>query len=63
MRAQDLLNVSGKVAVRSSVHAVPVYERFGFVIAGPRVDEPGLTYVPMEFDRQDALKSALQGEK
>ena len=33
--------------VRSSVYAVPVYERFGFIACGPRVDEPGVSYVPM----------------
>ena len=33
--------------VRSSVYAVPVYERFGFTACGRRVDEPGVSYVPM----------------
>ena len=33
--------------VRSSVFAVPVYERFGFTACGRRVDEPGVSYVPM----------------
>jgi ribosomal protein S18 acetylase RimI-like enzyme len=33
--------------VRSSIYATPVYERFGFTACGPRVDEPGVSYVPM----------------
>lgn len=47
-RAQDSLDDSGGITVRSSLHAVPVYERFGFVLAGTVVNEPGLTYVSME---------------
>jgi GNAT superfamily N-acetyltransferase len=35
------------IFVRSSVYAVPVYQRFGFTACGPRVDEPGVSYVPM----------------
>ncbi|HEX6571122.1 MAG TPA: GNAT family N-acetyltransferase, partial [Steroidobacteraceae bacterium] len=33
--------------VRSSIYATPAYERFGFTACGPRVDGPGVSYVPM----------------
>ena len=36
-----------EMTVRSSLHAVEVYRRFGFVISGPRVDGP-ITFVPMQ---------------
>lgn len=34
-------------SVRSSEYAVPVYERFGFRVAGKRVKEDGILFVPM----------------
>jgi GNAT superfamily N-acetyltransferase len=37
----------GLFKVNSSINAVPVYERFGFVIAAPRVERFGGDYVPM----------------
>jgi len=36
-----------EMTVRSSLHATAVYRRFGFTDAGPRVDLPGLSFVPM----------------
>jgi GNAT superfamily N-acetyltransferase len=35
-----------EMTVRSSIFAVEVYRRFGFTVAGPRVDGP-ICYVPM----------------
>jgi GNAT superfamily N-acetyltransferase len=37
----------GLFKVNSSLNAVPVYERFGFVIAAPKVERYGGAYVPM----------------
>jgi GNAT superfamily N-acetyltransferase len=47
--AQAAGNVTA-ITVRSSLYAVPVYARFGFVATGPRTDAPGVTYVPMRLD-------------
>lgn len=38
----------GEFTVNSSLYAVPVYERFGFVPTGPRVDAHGIAFVPMK---------------
>lgn len=35
------------IEVRSSIHAVPVYERFGFNVCGAAVEGVGVTYLPM----------------
>ena len=35
------------IEVRSSIHAVPVYERFGFNVCGAAVEDVGVTYLPM----------------
>ena len=45
----ELLAVEPEVDmfVRSSMYAVPVYLRFGFEVSGPRVDDVGVTWVPM----------------
>jgi GNAT superfamily N-acetyltransferase len=37
----------GLFKVNSSLNAVPIYERFGFVIAAPKVERYGGVYVPM----------------
>jgi GNAT superfamily N-acetyltransferase len=37
----------GLFTVNSSLNAVTIYERFGFVIAAPRVERYGGAYVPM----------------
>jgi GNAT superfamily N-acetyltransferase len=37
----------GLFKVNSSLNAVPVYERFGFVIESPKVERYGGAYVPM----------------
>lgn len=52
--AQGSLSDSRRIAVRSSLNAVPVYERFGFAVSGPVVNEPGLAYVPMDLPGKDA---------
>lgn len=35
------------ITVNSTLYAVPVYERFGFVATGPRVEMNGIAFVPM----------------
>jgi GNAT superfamily N-acetyltransferase len=40
----------GRFTVYSSLHAVPVYERFGFRATGPEVHKHGVAFVPMELD-------------
>jgi GNAT superfamily N-acetyltransferase len=37
------------LTVNSSRNAVPIYEHFGFVATGGKVDADGLVYVPMHF--------------
>jgi GNAT superfamily N-acetyltransferase len=37
----------GLFKVNSSLNAVPIYERFGFIIAAPKVEQYGGAYVPM----------------
>ena len=37
----------GRFTVNSSVGAVPVYERFGFVVSGPTVSKHGISFQPM----------------
>lgn len=37
----------GEFTVNASPYAVPVYARFGFVPAGPRVEAMGIAFVPM----------------
>jgi GNAT superfamily N-acetyltransferase len=37
----------GRFTVNSSLNAVPVYERLGFVPVGQRVEENGVTFQPM----------------
>ena len=37
----------GEFTVNSTPYAVPVYERFGFVPTGPRVETKGIAFVPM----------------
>ncbi|HEV7816938.1 MAG TPA: GNAT family N-acetyltransferase [Janthinobacterium sp.] len=34
--------------VNSSVHAAAMYQRFGFVASGPRVEQHGIAYIPMQ---------------
>ena len=36
------------VTVNSTLHAVPVYQRFGFVATGPETARDGIVFVPME---------------
>ena len=46
----DLLAAADEInlVVKSSIYAIPVYERFGFKVSGPRVEGAGVTYVPMQ---------------
>lgn len=37
----------GLFEVNSSLNAVPIYERFGFAIAAPKVERYGGAYIPM----------------
>ena len=38
----------GEFTVNSSMYAVPVYERFGFVPTDPRVEQHGIAWLPMK---------------
>lgn len=44
--AFDAGNTEG-FTVNSSPHAMPMYQRFGFVATGPRVEALGIAYTPM----------------
>ena len=49
-RAKAAALATGKVkgfSVRSSEYAVPVYESFGFRVAGERSEKKGIAFVPM----------------
>lgn len=39
----------GFFTVNSTPYAQPVYERFGFVATGPRVETKGISFVPMRW--------------
>jgi ribosomal protein S18 acetylase RimI-like enzyme len=50
-RAKSELMADGgdaSVVTNSSIYALPVYERFGFKVIGPRAQRAGVTYVPMQ---------------
>ena len=49
---------SATFVVNSSLPAVPVYQRFGFVVKDAPRSEKGLTFVPMEYSQaaDDSLK-------
>ena len=38
---------AGRFTVNSSLRAVPVYERFGFVASGPSIAKHGISFQPM----------------
>lgn len=40
----------GNFTVNSTPYAQPVYERFGFVATGPRVETKGIAFVPMRLN-------------
>ena len=42
-------NISDTITVNSSLFAVPVYEKLGFVQNGAAQEEAGIRYVPMEY--------------
>lgn len=42
----------GRFTVNSSPYAVPVYERFGFVVTEPEVHKDGIVFVPMVLDER-----------
>ena len=48
----------GVFTVCSSVNAVPVYERFGFVVVGEKLFRHGGVSVPMVLDSRDGLPNA-----
>lgn len=37
------------ITVNSSLHALPMYEHFGFRVTGPRVEQHGIAYVPLAY--------------
>jgi GNAT superfamily N-acetyltransferase len=39
----------GTFTVNSTPFAVPVYQSFGFTVAGPKVETKGIAFVPMTF--------------
>ncbi len=39
---------TSEITVNSSPYAVPVYERFGFAVAGPRTEAAGIAFIPMK---------------
>ncbi|SEQ60910.1 Ribosomal protein S18 acetylase RimI [Amphritea atlantica] len=41
---------SKRFSLRSSIYAVPVYKRFGFVESGPVGTKDGISFQPMEWD-------------
>jgi GNAT superfamily N-acetyltransferase len=41
---------SSKYTVRSSIYAVPIYQKFGFVLSGVVGEKDGIQYQPMEFN-------------
>jgi len=49
-RAKSELVAAGEATLvaNSSIYAIPVYERLGFKVVGPRVEGDGVTYVPMQ---------------
>ena len=44
-------NPNHELTVHSSLYAIPVYERLGFVKMGEMQTEDGITYLPMMFKR------------
>lgn len=38
----------GRFTVNSSLNAIPVYERFGFIPSGPKVEKDGVAFIPMQ---------------
>jgi len=43
---------AGVFTVNATPFAVPVYESFGFAVAGPRVETHGIAFVPMILSRE-----------
>lgn len=39
---------AGRFTVNSSLNAIPVYERFGFVATSPKIEKHGIVFVPMQ---------------
>ncbi|MGN0634287.1 MAG: GNAT family N-acetyltransferase [Oscillospiraceae bacterium] len=44
-------NASETVTVHSSLYAVPIYEKLGFVQTGDIQEDHGIKYIPMEYKR------------
>lgn len=51
LEAADPRTIAGGITVNSSLAAVAVYERLGFVRTAPPVREHGVAYVPMRYPR------------
>lgn len=52
---------NGTFTVNSSDYAVPVYERFGFVIDGERESKDGVSFVPMVLKPPEATEKPSRG--
>lgn len=44
--------------VNSSVFALPMYQRFGFVAQGPVAEHDGIAYIPMRWERPRAEENS-----
>lgn len=51
-------NPNGRITVHSSLFAVPVYEKLGFVRTDDIRTEDGISFIPMVFDRQQPREKA-----
>ena len=40
----------GSFSVNASVSAVPIYQRFGFIVVSPKIEKDGGAYVPMALE-------------
>lgn len=49
MSCIGLLKLFDTTSVRSSIYAVPVYKRFGFLESGPAGSKDGVSFEPMEY--------------
>jgi len=43
--------------VNSTPNSVPVYKRFGFCVAGEKIEMKGIAFIPMELNLQDKEQS------
>lgn len=52
-------SAANAVTVHSSLFAVPVYEKLGFVRLGPDCETDGIRYVPMRYVREAGRADTL----